>query len=91
MGARTTKPGTAASDASTRHQGRDYTVAEMAVEFGAELVRALREGLAQGADSASGPRGSSQLSWCAFATEYAQAHWPGRAAKTRDEVSDALT
>jgi integrase len=72
-------------------QGRDSTVAEMAGEFGAELVRALRAGLAQQAGSAYGPRGPSQVSWYEFATEYARAHWPGRAAKTRDEVSDALT
>jgi hypothetical protein len=72
-------------------QGRDHAVAEMAGEFGAELVRAIRAGLAQGDSSAHGPRRPSQLSWYAFATEYARAHWPGRAAKTRDEASDALT
>jgi hypothetical protein len=72
-------------------QGRESTVAEMAGEFGAELVRALRAGLAQQAGSASGARGPSRVSWYEFATEYARAHWPGRAAKTRDEVSDALT
>ncbi|MET9817213.1 MULTISPECIES: hypothetical protein [unclassified Streptomyces] len=38
-----------------------------------------------------GPRGPSKLTWYAFATEYARAHWPGRGARTRDEVSDALT
>ncbi|WP_405722004.1 site-specific integrase [Streptomyces sp. NBC_01537] len=54
-------------------------------------MRALRAGLAQGNGAAHGARGLSQLSWYAFATEYARAHWPGRAAKTRDEVSDALT
>lgn len=37
------------------------------------------------------PTGSVQLSCYAFATEYARAHWPGRATKTPDEVSDALT
>jgi len=73
------------------HGERDSTVVEMAGEFGAELVRAIRVDLAQGASSAYGPRGPSQLSWYAFAVEYARAHWPGRAAKTRDEVSDALT
>lgn len=66
-------------------------MAETAGEFGAELVRALRAGLAQQAGSAYGPRGLSQVSWYEFATECARAHWPGRAAKTRDEVSDALT
>lgn len=66
-------------------------VAGLAGELGAELVRAIRTGLAQGPSSAYGARGPSQLSWYAFATEYARAHWPGRAAKTRDEVSDALT
>ncbi|MFC4034749.1 tyrosine-type recombinase/integrase [Streptomyces polygonati] len=63
----------------------------MSGEFGAELVRALRAGLAQGTGSAYGARGPSQMSWYVFATEYARAHWPGRAAKTRNEVSDALT
>lgn len=66
-------------------------VAGLAGEFGAELVRAIRVGLAEVSSSAHGSRGSSQLSWYAFAIEYARAHWPGRAAKTRDEVSDALT
>lgn len=66
-------------------------VAELAGEFGAELVRALRVGLAQGPGGAHGARGPSQLSWYAFAVEYARAHWPGRAAKTRDETSDALS
>lgn len=66
-------------------------VAEMAGEFGAELVRAIRAGLAQGPSGAYAPRGLSQLTWYAFAVEYARAHWPGRAAKTRDEISDALT
>jgi integrase len=55
------------------------------------LVRAIRTGLAQGASPMNGARGPSKLSWYAFATEYARAHWPGRAAKTRDEVSEALT
>ena len=72
-------------------QDRDSAVADLAGEFGAELVRAIRAGLAQGNSSAHGHRGPSQLSWYAFATQYAQAHWPGRAAKTRDEVSEALT
>ncbi|MGW7336637.1 tyrosine-type recombinase/integrase [Streptomyces sp. NPDC054808] len=66
-------------------------VAGLAGEFGAELVRAIRVGLAEGSSAVHGARGSSQLSWYAFAAEYARAHWPGRAAKTRDEVSDALT
>lgn len=66
-------------------------VADMAGEFGAELVPAIRVGLAQGAGGAYEPRGSSQLTWYAFAAEYARVHWPGRAAKTRDEVSEALT
>ncbi|MCP3756972.1 site-specific integrase [Streptomyces sp. TBY4] len=66
-------------------------VADLAGEFGAELVRAIRVGMAQGSTAAHTPRGSSQLSWYAFATEYARAHWPGRAAKTRDETSDGLT
>ncbi|MGY5055128.1 tyrosine-type recombinase/integrase [Streptomyces sp. 900105755] len=66
-------------------------VAGLAGEFGAELVRAIRVGLAEVSGSGHGARGPSQLSWYAFATEYARAHWPGRAAKTRDEVSDALT
>ncbi|WP_416986120.1 tyrosine-type recombinase/integrase [Streptomyces sp. T028] len=72
-------------------QGQGSAVADMAGEFGAELVRAIRAGLAQGASPMHGPRGPSKLSWYAFATEYARAHWPGRAAKTRDEVSEALT
>lgn len=66
-------------------------VAEMAGEFGAQLVRAIRAGLAQGPSTAREPQRLSRLTWYAFATEYARAHWPGRAAKTRDEVSDALT
>lgn len=70
---------------------RDNAVADLAGEFGAELVRAIRVGLAQGHGSAHGSRGSSKVSWYAFATEYARVHWPERAAKTRDEVSDALT
>lgn len=65
--------------------------AGLAGEFGAELVRAIRVGLAEVSSSGHGARRPSQLSWYAFATEYARAHWPGRAAKTRDEVSDALT
>ena len=72
-------------------QDRDSVVAGLAGEFGAELVRAIRVGLAQGSSSPHASRGPSQLSWYAFATEYARAHWPGRAAKTRDEVSEALT
>ncbi|MFD7409776.1 hypothetical protein ACFV7R_45980 [Streptomyces sp. NPDC059866] len=59
--------------------------------FGVELVRAIRAGLAQGNSSAYGPRGPSQLTWYEFAVQYARAHWPGRAAKTRGEASDALT
>ncbi|MDQ0763900.1 hypothetical protein QF027_006535 [Streptomyces canus] len=51
----------------------------------------MRAGLAQACYTAYGPRGLSQLSRYAFAAEYARAHWSGRAAKTRDEVSDALT
>ncbi|MFZ3500374.1 tyrosine-type recombinase/integrase [Streptomyces sp. 5.8] len=66
-------------------------VADLAGEFGAELVRAIRVGMAQDSTAAHMPRGRSQVSWYAFATEYARAHWPGRAAKTRDEVSDGLT
>ncbi|MET9967155.1 hypothetical protein ABZZ80_14845 [Streptomyces sp. NPDC006356] len=66
-------------------------VAVLAGEFGAELVRAIRVGLSQGAEPAYGSRGPSRLSWYAFAIKYAQAHWPGRAAKTRDEASEALT
>lgn len=66
-------------------------VAGLAGEFGAELVRAIRVGLAEVSSSGHGSRGPSQLSWYDFAAEYARAHWPGRAAKTRDEVSDALT
>jgi hypothetical protein len=72
-------------------QRRETTVAELAGEFAVELVRALRAGLAHQGDSACGPRGLSQLSGYDFATEYARAHWPGRAAEARDEVSDALT
>lgn len=72
-------------------QDRDSVVAGLAGEFGAELVRAIRVGLAQGNSGAHEPRGPSRLSWYAFAAEYARAHWPGRAAKTRDEVSEALT
>ncbi|MFE4669708.1 site-specific integrase [Streptomyces sp. NPDC056716] len=75
-------------DPSDRSSG---AVADLAGEFGAELVRAIRVGLAQGGSSAYALRGPSQLSWYDFATEYARAHWPGRAAKTRDEVSEALT
>ncbi|MEU2775941.1 hypothetical protein ABZ646_24155 [Streptomyces sp. NPDC007162] len=66
-------------------------VVALAGEFGAELVRAIRVGLAEVGNSGHGARGPSQLSWYAFAAEYARAHWPGRAAKTRDEVRDALT
>ncbi|MER5992784.1 hypothetical protein [Streptomyces viridosporus] len=66
-------------------------VADMAGEFGAQLVRAIRAGLAQGPSAAQEPQKLSQLTWYAFATQYARAHWPGRAAKTRDEISDALT
>ncbi|MFF4361662.1 hypothetical protein [Streptomyces sp. NPDC001604] len=66
-------------------------VADLAGAFGAELVRAIRAGLAQGASPVNGSRGPSNLSWYAFASLYAQAHWSGRAAKTRDEVSEALT
>jgi hypothetical protein len=66
-------------------------VADLAGEFGAELVRAIRVGLAQGSSFSHASRRLSQLSWYAFATKYARAHWPGRAAKTRDEVSEALT
>lgn len=66
-------------------------VANLAGEFGAELVRAIRVGLAEVSSSGHGSRGPSQLSWYEFAAEYARAHWSGRAAKTRDEVSDALT
>ncbi|MCZ7457979.1 site-specific integrase [Streptomyces sp. WMMC940] len=66
-------------------------VAGLAGEFGAELVRAIRVGLAEVSNSGQGARGPSHMSWYSFATEYARAHWPGRAAKTRDEVSDALT
>jgi len=72
-------------------QDHGSVVADMVGEFGAELVRAIRAGLAQGTSPVHGPRGPSKLSWYAFATEYARAHWPGRAAKTRDEVSEALT
>ncbi|MGW1277097.1 tyrosine-type recombinase/integrase [Streptomyces tsukubensis] len=72
-------------------QDRGIAVADLAGEFGAELVRAIRVGLAQGSSSALALRGPSHLSWYAFAAEYARAHWPGRAAKTRDEVSEALT
>lgn len=76
------------------HGGRPdggSAVAGLAGEFGAELVRAIRVGLAEVSSSGQGSRGPSQLSWYAFAAEYARAHWSGRAAKTRDEVSDALT
>ncbi|MGP4090477.1 hypothetical protein [Streptomyces sp. KR55] len=66
-------------------------VADLAGEFGAELVRAIRAGLAQGASPMYGLRGPSKLTWYDFATEYARAHWLGHAAKSRDEVSDALT
>ncbi|MFD5884527.1 tyrosine-type recombinase/integrase [Streptomyces sp. NPDC060334] len=66
-------------------------VADMAGEFGAQLVRAIRAGLAQGPSAAQEPQMLSQLTWYAFATQYARAHWPGRAARTRDEISDALT
>ncbi|WP_371551288.1 hypothetical protein OG266_38065 [Streptomyces sp. NBC_00554] len=38
-------------------QDRDCAVADLAGEFGAELVRAIRVGLAQGNSSAHGPRG----------------------------------
>ncbi|MEU9410960.1 hypothetical protein AB0E08_35435 [Streptomyces sp. NPDC048281] len=66
-------------------------VAGLAGQFGAEPVRAIRVGLAEVSSSAHAARGPSHMSWYAFATEYARAHWPGRAAKTREEVSDALT
>jgi hypothetical protein len=66
-------------------------VAELAGEFGAELVRAVRAGLARQDSPGCGVRGPSRLSWCDFATEYARAHWPGRVAKTWDEVGDGLT
>ncbi|MFF4361654.1 hypothetical protein [Streptomyces sp. NPDC001604] len=72
-------------------QDRGSAVADLAGEFGAELVRAIRVGLAQGDSSSREPRGPSRLSWYEFATQYAHAHWPGRAAKTRDEASEALT
>ncbi|MEV6958699.1 hypothetical protein AB0M97_05755 [Streptomyces sp. NPDC051207] len=72
-------------------QDHGSAVADLAGEFGAELVRVIRTGLAQGSSLMYGPRGPSKLSWYDFATEYARAHWPGRAAKTRDEVSEALT
>lgn len=55
------------------HRDRDSVVPEMAGEFDAELVRAIRTGLAQGTGSVYGPRGPSKLSWYAFATEYARA------------------
>nr|WP_258572806.1 hypothetical protein [Streptomyces sp. KM273126] len=74
-----------------RTDGGGSALAGLAGEFGAELVRAIRVGLAEGSSSGHGARGPSQLSWYAFAAEYARAHWPGRAAKTRDEVSEALT
>jgi hypothetical protein len=70
---------------------RGRAVAGLAGEFGAELVRGIHVGLAEVSGSGHGARGPSRMSWYAFATEYARAHWPGRAAKTRDEVSDALT
>lgn len=70
---------------------RSSAVAELAGEFGAELVRALRAGLASGGNAAYGARGPSEVSWYAFAVDYARAYWPGRPAKTRDETSDALT
>ncbi|MFJ8536198.1 hypothetical protein [Streptomyces sp. NPDC093591] len=82
------------SPAQLHGEGRQVhgsAVADMAGEFGAELVRAIRVGLSQGADSAYGSRGPSRLSWYVFAIKYAQAHWPGRAAKTWDEASEALT
>lgn len=72
------------------HAERGGLAAELAGEFGAELVRALRAGLAPGHEAAYGPRGPSQVSWYAFAVDYAQAHWIGRAAHTRRETSEAL-
>ncbi|SCK59343.1 hypothetical protein H180DRAFT_05695 [Streptomyces sp. WMMB 322] len=72
------------------HSERAGLAAELAGEFGAELVRALRAGLAPGRAGAYGSRGPSQLSWYAFAVNYAQAHWLGRAAHTRRENSEAL-
>lgn len=65
--------------------------AELAGELGAELVRALRARLTHGGTSANGSGGPSEVSWYAFAVDYARAHWPGRAAHTRNETSDALT
>ncbi|MFD3676452.1 tyrosine-type recombinase/integrase [Streptomyces sp. NPDC058613] len=88
--------GGTATDLEPRYHGngcqeRGGVVADLAGEFGAELVRAIRVGLAQDGKAAPAPRTPSHLSWYAFATEYARAHWPGRAAKTRDETSEGLT
>ncbi len=63
---------------------------QLAEQFGSELVRALRAGLASGPEAAFGTRMPSEISWYAFAVDYAQAHWIGRSAHTRRETSEAL-
>ncbi|WP_188281803.1 hypothetical protein [Streptomyces sp. CBMA29] len=69
---------------------RGRGVAEVAGEFGAELARAIRVGLAPSGPGPYGSRGSSELTWYAFAVTYARDHWVGRAATTRNETSEAL-
>ncbi|WP_169317203.1 tyrosine-type recombinase/integrase [Actinacidiphila oryziradicis] len=69
-------------------RGRD--VAQVAGEFGAELARALRVGLAPAGPGGCGSRGPAELTWYAFAVAYARDHWVGRAATTRNETSEAL-
>ena len=68
-----------------QHRG---VVTDVAGEFGAELVRAVRAGLAPSDDRTYSLSG---ISWYDFAMGYMRAQWPGRAATTRDETSEALT
>jgi hypothetical protein len=58
---------------------RGRGVAQVAGEFGVELVRALRASLLPAGQGTYGPRGPSELSWYAFAVAYARDHWVGRA------------
>jgi integrase len=69
-------------------RGRGVTA--VAGEFGAELARAIRVGLAPSGPGPYGSRGPSELTWYAFAVTYARDHWVGRAATTRNETSEAL-
>jgi hypothetical protein len=83
-----------------RQRGREFRhdvpvergrgVAEVAGEFGAELARAIRVGLAPPGPGPYGSRGPSELTWYAFAVTYARDHWVGRAATTRNDTSEAL-